>query len=258
MGDLIYAMPGIKQVCEVYKGHGVIYIHLDQQWNTTDGKVRVGMTKRDYDNIRPLLMAQPYIYDVQPWVDQKFAVDLDLPYKVDVNIPYGYIPRWFSHCFPDMASDLGEKWLETHKSDMYRNTVVINRTSRYTNPIINYKFLKPYQNDIVFVGHIDEYLKFCKENDLDVLRFEAADLFDVAFIINSCKFFIGNQSLCFAIAEGLKVPRVLEASATLPNVIPHGKNGFDFLHQKNLEYYFFKLMGKEEVGYRGDTQSQNE
>ncbi len=148
--------------------------------------------------------------------------------------------------------------MELHKSNFYNENIVINRTDRYLNPIIDYKFLKPYEDRIIFVGHLDEHLAFCKENDLDIVRFDSNDLFGVAFVINSCKFFIGNQSLCFAIAEGLKVSRILEVSPELPNVIPHGKNGFDFLHQANLEYYFYKLMGLSENGYKGDGQSQNE
>ena len=38
----------------------------------------------------------------------------------------------------------------------------------------------------------------------------------MAQIIKACKFFIGNSSLGYDIAEGLKVPRLLEACPNFP------------------------------------------
>jgi hypothetical protein len=64
---------------------------------------------------------------------------------------------------------------------------------------------------------------------------------ELAVYLKSCKFFLGNQSFCYQLAESMKIPRLLELSPVLPNVIPNGKDGYDFYHQQALEYYLEKL-----------------
>ncbi|MEK7224455.1 MAG: hypothetical protein AAB221_02085, partial [Bacteroidota bacterium] len=54
-------------------------------------------------------------------------------------------------------------------------------------------------------------------------------------VIAGCKFFIGNQSFPFALAEALKVKRALELCFECPNVIPEGENAYDFVYQPQFE-----------------------
>ena len=61
---------------------------------------------------------------------------------------------------------------------------------------------------------------------------------EMAEIIKSSKFFLGNLSLGYSIAEGLKVPRLLEACPEFPAAQPHGKNAYNFYFQKNFENLF--------------------
>ena len=63
-------------------------------------------------------------------------------------------------------------------------------------------------------------------------------------MIKSSKLFIGNSSLGFDIAEGLKTPRLLEASPDFPARQVHGKNGFDFYFQTHFEKYFQYFIEK--------------
>ena len=60
----------------------------------------------------------------------------------------------------------------------------------------------------------------------------------MAQIIKACKFFIGNSSLGYDIAEGLKVPRLLEACPNFPVKRPHGKKAYDFYYQIHFEKFF--------------------
>ena len=64
---------------------------------------------------------------------------------------------------------------------------------------------------------------------------------EMAQIIQSCKFFLGNLSFGYTIAEGLKVPRLLEASPDFPLMYPYGKNAYDFYFQEHFEN-LFKLL----------------
>ena len=64
----------------------------------------------------------------------------------------------------------------------------------------------------------------------------------MASIIKSSKVLIGNSSIGIDIAEGLKSPRLLEASPYFPARQIHGKNGYDFYFQAHFEKYFDYLL----------------
>ena len=246
LGDLIYALPGIQHVCNKYNRKANIFIGIDEKWPMAEQIMRrngVTVTQKDFDLMAPLMKAQPYINDFKVRTDEKIHVDLTLIMHLPLNLPYGYIPRWYFHAFPDMACDLSVRWL--HLDDrvllMPKKMIVINRTSRYHNPNIDYTFLSKYADRILFVGLDDEWMSFCK-TFFEVQRYEVQNFLELAMLINGCKFFIGNQSFCFSLAEALKVPRVLEIYSELPNVIPHGTNAYDFQHQTALEFYVEELM----------------
>jgi hypothetical protein len=54
-------------------------------------------------------------------------------------------------------------------------------------------------------------------------------------VIAGGRFFIGNQSFPFSIAESLKVKRLLEVYYLAPNVTVYGNKGFDFCAQPQFE-----------------------
>ena len=59
--------------------------------------------------------------------------------------------------------------------------------------------------------------------------------------VKSGKFFLGNMSLGFALAEILKVPRLLENFPEYNVVNPHGPNAYDFYFQDHFEKLFKDL-----------------
>ncbi len=220
-----------------------------------------------FAQLKTLLLSQPYIARVESWEEIwplsylnwceffkimrspsemitwhnehfKGLVDLDKIYLTPTNIPYGSIHRWPWYCYPDMACDLSQPWLLVPPADeIPDDMIVVNRTLRARNESIHYRFLKDHKN-CVFVGHDDEWKTFCEDNDLDIPKVDTNNLMELAVIIRSAKFFIGNQSLCFALAEAMKVPRILETCSYLPNVIPCGEKAYDGYFQSALEYYF--------------------
>ena len=63
-------------------------------------------------------------------------------------------------------------------------------------------------------------------------------------LIKSCKFFLGNMSLFYPMAEALKVPRLLEACPEFPVVQPVGIDAYDFYFQPHFEKWFNYLNTK--------------
>lgn len=296
-GDLINFLPGIKHVCERDNRRAILILGLDINWQSVGQLTRKSpatISHQMFESLKPLLLSQSYIAQVLSW--EEFApdtyklwcdffkilrtpkemiefhnlhfshtfVDLDKIYLTPTNIPFGNIHRWPWYCYPDMACDLSKPWLEVEPDDSLQDTIIVNRTLRARNDSINYRFLKPFDKKIIFVGFDDEFEEFVLSNNLidDELIYEDDDdspiyndaqiatnikhvkptnLLHLAVIIRSCKFFIGNQSLCFALAEAMKVPRILETCSYLPNVIPCGEKAYDFYFQSVLEYYFNEL-----------------
>jgi hypothetical protein len=272
-GDLINFLPGIKHVCERDNKKAVIMLGLDIEWQSPWAQTRKDkstLTMETMDSLKPLLLSQDYIEDVVSWqeVDKvgysmwcsffkmlrtpgeimefhnqyfKHIVDLDKIYLVPNIIPHGNIHRWPWYCYPDMACNLAEPWLFVEPDEGLGDYIVVNRTLRARNKNIDYSFLKPFQDKIMFVGLVDEWIEFCKDNDMEVRHHQASDILTLATIIRSSRFFIGNQSLCFALAEAMKVPRILEVCPELPNVVPSGDKAYDALFTSTMEYYFNEL-----------------
>ena len=116
---------------------------------------------------------------------------------------------------------------------------MVLRSLRYRNQFINYNFLENYK-DILFVGTRDEYENLKKEvKNLEF--YNCKDFIEMAEIIKNSKVFIGNLSFGYTLAEGLKVPRLLESNPEFPLVYPNGGRGYDFYFQNHFEMLFKKL-----------------
>ena len=249
-GDIIYALAGMKHICEKQNMKADIHLWMNRKGSYYDGaKHPLGeyiFTDYMYKLLKPLLLAQPWVNSVKKYAGQKIHVDLDLIRQRDINMPFGHIARWYFYIFPDMACDLSVPWIELPDVDTndWNDTIIVNRTSRYQNPHIAYSFLRKYEN-VVFVGTQDEYNTLLKQ--IPTLRHvEFPNFLNLAYAIKNCKVFIGNQSMCFGLAEAVKAPRILEVCSFAPNVIPEGSGpAFDFYSQSAFEYYVNEMVNRE-------------
>lgn len=251
-GDLIILLPGIKNLYELTGKKTIVYQRLNFPAYYYDGAVHpiehegnpVCMNQAIYDMLKPLIEAQEYVESFNIWNGEDVEFDIDLTRdSKSIPMPAGLIHHWAWALVPAMACDLSKSWLNnnTIKNYGYGN-IIINRTERYTNPYISYFFLKDYEKEIVFSGTEQEHDKFCKQNNLQIPRLEINNFLELSHVIATCKFFIGNQSLHWHLADSQKVKRILELCPQFPNTFPTGANGYSFYHQKTLQYYFENLM----------------
>jgi hypothetical protein len=246
MGDFIYACAGIKQLCQ--KAKADIYMELDVSIKFLDG-IRPCLTRPVYEMAKPLIEAQPWCNSVQEYINQHIDVDLDktqLDPSVSLPVmPYGSITHWYQFLFPLMSGDFSKPWIEVPQH-VYNYTIqdkiVVNRTARYRNDNIDYKILKPYEDKILFVGLPDEYTRFIQETGVMAQYWQVFNFIELARVLQQCRVFIGNQSMCFALAEAMKTKRILEVCLYAPNVIPEGPNGEDFVYQFAFEHYVNQAM----------------
>jgi len=254
LGDIVYSLLAMKSIHEAHKKKINYYIKSDVEnasflkGHPSGGNVMI--SEGSFRFISPLVLSQNYInktfYAKQKEISQD-VTDLSLFRNGFVNTSSGLITDWYSKAF-GIEMNLASKWLEVRKKHpQYADALIISRSTRYLNQSIDYSFLK-YIKKVFFIGSIDEYEIFKKRFKLNNLKFiKVKDALHAAEIINSCKCFVGNQSLFFSIAEGLKVPRALEVYEPAPNVIPLGKDCISFLFISHLVDFVSEKFGVNDL-----------
>jgi ADP-heptose:LPS heptosyltransferase len=232
LGDLIYALPVVKELAKDHICH--FYIQTNKKmfveyYKHPSGNVFID--DRMLNLFLPLMKEQKFIHKVEKYNDQEIDVNLDIFRELPVNILFNS-PRWYFH-ITGVQVDLSEPYLDVLPHEKIKNKIVILRTFRGRSQFVNYKFLENYK-DLIFIGLKNEYDDL-KQDVKNLEFYDCKDFLDMARIIKACKFFIGNKSVAYALAEGMKVPRILEAEPPFPVVQPIGKNAFDFYYQPHFE-----------------------
>ena len=232
LGDIIYELPVIKELAKNHICH--FYIQTNKKITTEFYKHPSGnvfIDDRLLNFSLPLLNSQKFIHKAEKYNGQQIDINLDIFRDLPVNILFNS-PRWYFH-ITGIQVDLSEPYLDVPPHETIKNKIVIHRTFRSRSQFVNYKFLNNYEN-LIFTGLKNEYEDLKKE--IKNLEFyDCKDFLDMARVIKACKFFIGNSSAAYALAEAMKVPRLLEAEPPFPVVQPVGKNAFDFYYQPHFE-----------------------
>lgn len=230
IGDILYSLPAMRQLGEVK-----LYLHTNvdakhpKGFSHVFGDVRMPTVAAEA--LKPLLLATDFIKEVEI-TDTPPPVDYDFDMIRKINLKYdNHISRWYFYAFPELTCDLSVP-IDFKLSGKKEYGIVLNRSERYNNSF-DYSILRPWQHQITFVG-------LPREWELMKLKLPGAtyqptkDLKELATIIADCDLFIGNQSSPFAIAEIMKVPRILEVCLWAKNVIPTGGYGYDCLNMMHL------------------------
>lgn len=114
----------------------------------------------------------------------------------------------------------------------YKDKIIFTLTERYVNLLIDFKVLEHFKNRLVFLGTDSEYNVFNQKYFKIDEKISPTNLLEVAQYLRGCRGFIGNQTGFFAVAEAMKIPRILlpcdfmmyEGRATIgpKNVLPLG------------------------------------
>lgn len=212
-GDIIYSLPAIQA-----HGGGVI---ID------------GLPIDQHNALRPLIEGQ---LGVEEFLHES---EIGLP-KGFINLEeFRYIqnnPMHIAESFAKVLNvDIGRAW---KWKGWLRNIIpndpgqyaVINVTERYRDKVFSYKKVLNemlYENKIpvVFVGHFDEWKIFKGQYPKHRISWiKTEDWLMAAKIIYGARYFIGTQSCCLAIAEGLGRSYMYERSPFFDNVMTGRRN----------------------------------
>jgi hypothetical protein len=253
-GDLLACLPGIRQICADLGKRAVIYQRLNMEIPSWHGAVPavfsdegkpVCMSESQWAMLKPLLERQPFIDHVEEWRGQDVDVDLGVIKEGTFTpMPNGDLYFWQQLVIYQMATDFSKSWLEVskegfnHMEAIVDGRIILNFTERYRNPFITYFWLKEYEDKLIFAGTEKEHEIFKKANDLEIPRLIVNNFLELGQAVDSCKFFMGNQSMCYHIAEGLGKRRMLEVSTELPNVWPHTPLGLPYFQKEVVKIIF--------------------
>jgi len=234
IGDIIYSIPCMLALANGKKIELFLDITQESMYpkgfrHYNENKI---LTAKSVEFIRPLILCNPAFSVCDIFTGQAIDYDLNEFRRYPFDYRMGHICRWYFLAF-GVNYDLGKPWLQVDADTSYKDDIIIARSFRYRAPVISYGFLKNAGN-ISFIGLADEY-EDMKKTIPGLKHIVVQDALQLARAIAGCRFFIGNQSFPFAVAEALKVKRVLEVCYQTPNVIVEGANGYDFCFQPQFE-----------------------
>ena len=245
LGDIIYAIPAMRRIAEQRGDPALaIYVPNDRKANHAPGLKHVSgelmMTRAMFDFVRPLLAQQPGV-EALHFVDSasipRNAIDLDVIRNGTLNLSAGNIRDYYFKAFGLVADETAAApWLERSTQPAAAvYDVVFGRSTRYLNDSIDYTVLLAYAGSVGFIGTAHEY-KNLRERypDLAVDHVHVSDAMQACNLIAASRLYVGNQSLFFAIAEGLRADRALEVFEPVPNVVPYGGRCAQFVSSAGL------------------------
>ena len=263
LGDIVYALPLVKTISETFGIPVNFYILNDQVIDVKKSVFHPGMglkvSQALFDYIEPLISNQTYIKQVIYCATSDLpndCIDLDSFNSMGMNLMASGNQVWYRKAF-GIPVPIEKPWLELR--DTPENTpmfdVIVNKSTRFFNQRINYEFLNEFDN-IGFVGLDVEFQDFKARNNLSGIQYiDTKSALDFACLIQKSSMYLGNQSLGFAIAEGIKGPRAVEVYEPAPVVIPIGGYCIEYIKtnqvQSFLENYFHRSLSKKYLDHPG-------
>jgi hypothetical protein len=208
-GDLIHQLYAIKNICIRDNAMANIYL-VDETYKIPGcGNFLFNLSKTIEDT-KDFILAQDFVnsYEILPKPFDKEYHNLNMwRFKSENKSWTDLMSSYYNFDIPETY-----KWLDNIEiNDEFKDKIIIHNSVVRHNPQFNWEgIIDGISNDILFITSNDtEYGKFNFKND-KIKLFKASTVSEMVIAINSCKLFIGNQSLPFAIASALDVPRICE------------------------------------------------
>lgn len=119
--------------------------------------------------------------------------------------------------------------------------IIVFRSSRYRQPELSYQSLHAYKDHILYLGLPQEYEQF-RQECFECEHMVVANALEAAQLMQGASLIVGNQTFLFAIAEQLKVPRLLEQAPNIPNVLTMGGWAHEIISQSHFDGLISRLV----------------
>lgn len=180
--------------------------------------------QRLFDTLAPLANAQSYIKECRiinagEHVDWKSANFRSHHYTMGQTLMQAHLNNLVQDKGIGHGITGNEPWITAKPSKESKGRVVINRTGRYRNQFFRWnEVVKKYRHQLLFIGLPHEWQEFIGHHGYVEFR-PTSNMLEVAQLIAGAEMFIGNQSCCNAVAEGLKQRMIQETSTIFPDCV---------------------------------------
>ncbi len=195
LGDIIYSLPVMR-----FYGGGHLFLSMNSLPSVKYDGSHSGMTEEKFKIIKPLLEIQNYISSVEYWNKNNLEINIDFDLFRYKSSDYKNLCHKICSIFNVHISQSYRPWLSCMPRKVAK--LVINRTHRYRNENLDYSILKENFSDAIFIGYEDEHKDF-QERFGKIDFYPTKNLLEAAEVIAGSELFIGNQSVCMAIAIGM-------------------------------------------------------
>ena len=219
-GDLLYSLHFIIELLECLKARTCDYtfnIQINQpaEYVGTHPYGNVMMTQASAEFMKPLIETLRFKKVTISETLPEACANISMFRKMKLNftsgdLRYHYYELTKLHLPQDFSRNLFN-YLPSNIIPELNDKILLIHTSRYNNYFLNLKELRLFQDKLLFIGLKSEHDSFQKEFfELDYLPCD--DELDLALKMKSACGVIGNQSGLYALAEMLKIPRILFTS----------------------------------------------
>ena len=217
LGDIIFSLWYVKEYCQKKNQKCIFHLQTDVKikepsWlDKTHFNPTSFLSRQSAEFIKPLLLKCQFIDQVVIGTNKpEGAIDLNQFRTEAINLYSGDL-RDFYYNFNDqvLPREFWKPILDVQPDKRFEGKILFTLTERYVNPGINYCKLTKYRDRIVFLGTEKEYNIFCEKEWKVNQLYTPKTLLEVAQLMKGSLGFISNQCGFFAVAEALKVPRIL-------------------------------------------------
>lgn len=214
IGDFIQCLFAVKHLCKKHQAKANLYVTDDGRFGGDNFRFSISKV---YSDLYPVIIQQDYINSFEIYQNQ--TQDL-----INLNnfrrSPYLYRGNWtelLQNTF-GFTYENPYQWVTIKETNPeLEGKILLHRsTRRHSQDFPFRQIIDKYREQIVFISNDPgEYESFPFKSEIQYYKTET--LIDVYSAINSCKFFIGNQSSPYTLATSVDKLRVLE-------LVPHSSD----------------------------------
>ena len=209
-GDLIHSLYAVKNICEKYNSKANLYI-ADCSYFIENCESFTFSLDKTYEDFKELLLSQEYIlnFNILPKNFNGELVSLNAWRKIG----FGKFETWTKNMNKtyDIDNIIEYRWISIKENiKELEDKILIHSSIKRFNKAFNWKNLIQSNIDTTYfiTNNKNEYEYFIHTVGINIPVVYVNTIFDMAKAISSCKFFVGNQSMPFALASSMDKNRL--------------------------------------------------
>lgn len=183
-----------------------------------------------FNNLKNLTLKQKYINSFSLYNNEYIDINLT-DFRFDKDLNNIGVTDLYKKVYK-INEDI--KFIDSDFNEKYFDKIIIHRSIYKNNNNFPWRYIiEKYKDSIIFISN--NYADFHNFNHME-LNFELMkDIYETSIAINSCKMFIGNESMPAVLAHSLDKPRIIEI-----HNMQHRRHWYpdEIKYSNNINFYY--------------------